>query len=50
MDGKQSRSTIAAIDVLTQFEGLDFYRVTRGFSQATTATMLIDTLHDLLGN
>jgi AcrR family transcriptional regulator len=50
MDGKQSRSTIAAIDVLTQFEGLDFYRLTRGFSQATTATMLIDTLNDLLGN
>ena len=49
MDGKQSRSTIAAIDALTQFEGLDYYRVTRKFSKAMTTTMLIDSLNDLLG-
>ena len=49
MDPKQARATVAAIDALTQLEGLDFYRATRGFSQATTATMLVDTLTDLLG-
>jgi len=49
MDAKQSRSTIAAIDALTQFDGLDYYRVTRKFSKAMTTTMLIDTLNDLLG-
>jgi AcrR family transcriptional regulator len=50
MDGKQSRSTIAALDALTQFEGLDYYRVTRKFSNAATITMLIDTFYDLLGD
>jgi len=50
MDGKQSRSTIAALDALTQFEGLDYYRVTRKFSNAATITMLIDTFNDLLGD
>jgi AcrR family transcriptional regulator len=48
MDAKLSRATIAALDALTQFEGLDYYRVTRKFSKAATTTMLIDTFTELL--
>jgi AcrR family transcriptional regulator len=42
------RARVAALDALCELEALDHYRVHRGFSSATTRSMLIDTLHILL--
>lgn len=45
---RHRRAIGAALDTLCQFEGLDHYRVHRGFSPSETRSLLVDALHALL--
>jgi len=49
LTARRRRSVVAAADAMTQLEALDLYRVHRGFSAATTCTVLTDALGLLLG-
>jgi len=44
----QRESRVAAIDVLVQFESLDYYRHSRGFSMRKTQKVIVDALTGLL--
>lgn len=49
-DGRKRRASVAAIDVLCEFEALDHLRIHRGLSSSETQTILIDSLSALLAN
>ncbi len=48
LDEATRSAKVAVVDALFQFEALDYFRMSRGFSEEETHRVLVAALHDLL--